>query len=152
MNDGACDPAGRFLAGTMSPDAEPGRGALYRYEPPGAAVPVLTGVGISNGLAWSTAGSTLFFVDTLLQRVDRLAYDVGTGAVTDRRPAFDLSGYGGLPDGMAIDARTASGWRSGAAARSAGSRPTAYCWRRSRSRCCAPPAAAWAGRTCATSM
>src|SRR5829696_2237321 len=29
MNDGACDPAGRFVAGTMSSDAGPGRGALY---------------------------------------------------------------------------------------------------------------------------
>jgi sugar lactone lactonase YvrE len=52
--------------------------------------------------------------------VDRLAYDVGTGAVTDRRPAFDLSGYAGLPDGMAIDAEDClwvAFWRGGAVRR-----------------------------------
>jgi sugar lactone lactonase YvrE len=120
MNDGACDPAGRFLAGTMSRRAEPGRGGLYRYEPPGTAVPVLTGVGVSNGLGWDSTGSVLFFVDTLLRRVDRLAYDVRTAAVTARRPAFDLSGYPGLPDGLAIDAEDClwvAFWRGGAVRR-----------------------------------
>jgi sugar lactone lactonase YvrE len=120
MNDGACDPAGRFLAGTMSRGAEPGRCALYRYVPPDTAVPVLAGVGVSNGLAWDAAGSTLFHIDTLLRRVDRLAYDVGTGAVTGRRPAFDLGGHRGLPDGMAIDAEDClwvAFWRGGAVRR-----------------------------------
>src|SRR5215211_4535902 len=70
MNDGACDPAGRFLAGTMTRDARAGRGGLYRYDPPATAMPVLTGVGISNGLAWDAAGTTLFHIDTLLRRVD----------------------------------------------------------------------------------
>lgn len=120
MNDGACDPAGRFLAGTMSRDAAPGHGALYRYRPPGRAEPVLTGVGISNGLAWDASGSALYFVDTLLRRVDRLGYDAGTGAVTDRRPAVDLSGYPGLPDGLTIDAEDClwvAFWRGGAVRR-----------------------------------
>ncbi|HZB20481.1 MAG TPA: SMP-30/gluconolactonase/LRE family protein [Blastococcus sp.] len=120
MNDGACDPAGRFLAGTMTRDAEPGRGALYRFDPPGAAVPVLTGIGVSNGLAWDAEGSTLFHIDTLLRRVDLLAYDLGTGTVHGRRSAFDLSGYPGLPDGMAIDVEGClwvAFWRGGAVRR-----------------------------------
>jgi len=120
MNDGACDPAGRFLAGTMTRGAEPGRGALYRYDPPGGAVVLLDGVGVSNGLAWDAAGTTLWFVDTLLRRVDRLAYDVGTGAVTAREPAFGLGHYPGLPDGMAIDAEDClwvAFWRGGAVRR-----------------------------------
>src|SRR5262249_42316516 len=32
MNDGRCDAAGRFWAGTMSTQREPGAGALYRLE------------------------------------------------------------------------------------------------------------------------
>jgi sugar lactone lactonase YvrE len=120
MNDGACDPAGRFVAGTMTREAESGRGALYRFDPPDAAVPVLTGVGVSNGLAWDAAGTTLFHIDTLLRRVDQLAYDVRTGTVGGRRSAFDLSGYPGLPDGMAIDAEGClwvAFWRGGAVRR-----------------------------------
>jgi sugar lactone lactonase YvrE len=120
MNDGACDPAGRFLAGTMSATAAPGRGALYRYDPAGSAVQVLGGVGVSNGLAWDAAGSTLYFIDTLLARVDRLDYDGATGTVTARRPAFELGTYPGLPDGMAIDAEDCvwvAFWRGGAVRR-----------------------------------
>ncbi|MGY1616129.1 SMP-30/gluconolactonase/LRE family protein [Geodermatophilus sp. SYSU D00691] len=120
MNDGACDPAGRFLAGTTTRDVEPGRAALYRYDPPATAVPVLDGLTVSNGLAWDAAGTTLFHVDTPLRRVDRLDYDVATGTVTGRRTAFDTSGFTGLPDGLAIDAEDClwvAFWRGGAVRR-----------------------------------
>ena len=76
--------------------------------------------GVSNGLAWDAAGTTLFHIDTLLRRVDQLAYDVRTGTVGGRRSAFDLSGYPGLPDGMAIDAEGClwvAFWRGGAVRR-----------------------------------
>src|SRR5260370_16951034 len=34
MNDGSCDRAGRFYAGTMAADESPGAGSLYRPDPP----------------------------------------------------------------------------------------------------------------------
>jgi sugar lactone lactonase YvrE len=120
MNDGACDPAGRFLAGTMTRDVEPGRAALYRYDPPDAAVTVLEELSVSNGMAWDAAGTTLSHVDTPRRRVDRLVYDPATGTVTGRRPPIDLSGYAGLPDGVAIDAEDClwvAFWRGGAVRR-----------------------------------
>src|SRR4051812_35568984 len=40
MNDGKCDPAGRFWAGTMAFDESPGAGALYVFD--GAVRTVLT--------------------------------------------------------------------------------------------------------------
>jgi sugar lactone lactonase YvrE len=103
----------------MARDATPGRSALHRFDPPDA-VPVLTGEGVSNGLAWDAAGTTLFHIDTLLRRVDRYAYDVRTGTVGGRRSAVDLSGYPGLPDGMAIDVDGClwvAFWRGGAVRR-----------------------------------
>ena len=36
MNDGACDPQGRFWAGTLADDHHAGGGALYRLGPDGA--------------------------------------------------------------------------------------------------------------------
>ena len=35
FNDGACDPAGRFWAGTVTRDVRSGAGALYRLDPEG---------------------------------------------------------------------------------------------------------------------
>ena len=44
MNDGACDPQGRFWAGTMAYDESPAAGALYRLELDGSCTTVLTGL------------------------------------------------------------------------------------------------------------
>src|SRR4051794_28310586 len=43
MNDGACDPAGRFWFGSMADDQAPGAAALYRYDGAGIDT-VLTGL------------------------------------------------------------------------------------------------------------
>ena len=53
MNDGACDRAGRFYAGTMAADESAGQGALYRLDPDLRLTQLRTGVGISNGIGWS---------------------------------------------------------------------------------------------------
>ena len=53
FNDGKCDPAGRFLAGSMAYDKHTGAGGLYRLDPDGTVEQLLDGVTISNGLAWT---------------------------------------------------------------------------------------------------
>lgn len=120
MNDGGCDPTGRFVAGTMTLDARPGRAGLYRYAPPSEAVPLLEGLGLSNGMCWDAAGTTLLWVDTLLGRVERLGYDLEHGTVTSRTTAIDLTGWNGRPDGIALDAEgclRVAFWRGGAVRR-----------------------------------
>ena len=120
LNDGGCDPAGRFYAGSISRDASPGMGTLYRYEPPGGVRALVTGIGVSNGMAWDCAGTTFFFVDSLERRVDRFRYDPAGGALADRRPAFDVSRFEGIPDGIEIDADDClwvAFWRGGAVRR-----------------------------------
>lgn len=120
MNDGACDPAGRFVAGTMRRDAQPGNAGLYRYAPPGSTVTLLDDAGLSNGLCWDASGTTLFWIDSLLRRVERLGYDPALGAVTSRDTAFDLGAWEGFPDGMAIDGEGClwiAFWRGGAVRR-----------------------------------
>src|SRR3954462_13454323 len=47
-NDGAVDPRGRYLIGTVAPDDEPGTGVLYRVDPDGTYVELIRGVAISN--------------------------------------------------------------------------------------------------------
>jgi sugar lactone lactonase YvrE len=120
LNDGACDPAGRFFAGSIARDAAPGSGILYRYRPPHEAHPVLTGIGVSNGMAWDRTGTTFYLIDSLERRVDRFRYDPLRATVSDRRPAFDLAMFDGIPDGMEVDADDClwvTFWRGGAVRR-----------------------------------
>ena len=74
FNDGKCDPAGRFWAGTMAYDETPGAGALYRLDPDGGASLMLDGVTISNGLAWSLDGRTMYYIDTPTRRIDAFSF------------------------------------------------------------------------------
>jgi len=104
MNEGACDPQGRFYCGSMAYDISPGRGTLYRLDPDRTATAVLTGVGISNGLAWRAGGTEALYVDTLTRRVDVLDFDAARGAFGERRPFVTIADESGYPDGIALDA------------------------------------------------
>jgi sugar lactone lactonase YvrE len=104
MNDGACDPAGRFWAGTMALDEQPGAGSLYRIDPDGQVTLMVPGVTISNGLAWSGDASRMFYVDSPTQRIDVFDFDLATGAIANRRPFASIAAKDGIPDGLTIDA------------------------------------------------
>ncbi|MFD2422502.1 SMP-30/gluconolactonase/LRE family protein [Amycolatopsis pigmentata] len=101
MNEGGCDPDGRFYCGSMAYDTRAGAGKLYRLDAGGTVRTVLTGVTISNGLAWSPDGTTAYYIDTPSQRIDRFDYD---GELTGRRPAVLVPPEAGAPDGMTVDA------------------------------------------------
>jgi sugar lactone lactonase YvrE len=104
MNDGRCDAAGRFWAGTMAFDPSPGTGTLYRLDRDGRVTPVLADLTISNGLDWSPDGRTLYFIDSGTQRVDVLDFDAQTGALANRRPFAIVPETAGMPDGLVVDA------------------------------------------------
>jgi sugar lactone lactonase YvrE len=103
FNDGKCDPAGRFWAGTLAYDGTPGAGALYVLDPAGTVREVLRGVTNSNGLAWSPDGGTLYYVDTGRGTIDCMDVDPSSGAVANRRALVTVPGAEGLPDGLTID-------------------------------------------------
>lgn len=104
MNDGGCDPQGRFFCGSMAADAAPGRGALYRLDPDRSVHLVLTDVSISNGLGWTPDGQRVYYVDTPTQRIDVFDFDGATGALTGRRPLVTIPQDSGMPDGLTVDA------------------------------------------------
>ena len=63
FNDGKCDPAGRFWAGTMASDERGAPvGALYVLDTDLSCKQVLQNVGISNGIAWSPDGNTMYYM------------------------------------------------------------------------------------------
>ena len=102
MNEGGCDPDGRFWCGSMAYDRRPGGAALYRLDPDHSVDRVLEGVTVSNGLEWSPDGSLAYYVDTATHRVDVFDYDRATG-LTGRRPFVRLDD-GERPDGLTVDA------------------------------------------------
>ncbi|WP_108249892.1 SMP-30/gluconolactonase/LRE family protein [Planctomonas deserti] len=104
MNEGGCDPQGRFYCGSMAYEGTPGAGSLYRLDPDRSVRTVLSGVTVSNGIQWSADGGTVYYNDTETGRVDAFDFDGDTGAFSHRRPFAVIDPDDGAPDGMAIDA------------------------------------------------
>jgi len=99
MNDGGCDPAGRFYCGSMAYDHRPGAGALYRLDPDGTVEVAMRDVTISNGLEWSPDGSRAYYNDTATGEVSALDADL-----TARRTFARIASDDGAPDGLTVDA------------------------------------------------
>ena len=102
FNDGKCDPAGRFWAGTMSLDhpREP-IGSLYCLGPVNLTHE-LSDITISNGLAWTSDTKTMYYIDTTTQNVLRFDYEISTGTKSNPSIALKFEGED-WPDGMCID-------------------------------------------------
>jgi len=103
MNDGTCDPQGRFWAGSMAYDETPGAGSLYRVDLDGSVERVRDEVTISNGLGWSPDGTTMYVTDTGPGTIDAYDFDSVSGAITNRREFFTAPEGRGAPDGLAVD-------------------------------------------------
>ncbi len=104
FNDGKCDPAGRFWAGTMDGvNNTPQAGKLYALETDGAISLKIPGVSCSNGLAWSPDNRVFYHIDTPTREVAAYDYTADTGAITNRRVVIVIPEGDGVPDGMTID-------------------------------------------------
>lgn len=118
FNDGKADPAGRFWAGSLYEPRDPPNAHLYCFDLRGGpAAPEVKAdrATVANGLAWSPDGSTLYWADTTSHTVWAWDWDAATNAMRHRRvfrqfprkPAGwqpGQPGYGGRPDGAAVDA------------------------------------------------
>lgn len=102
MNDGKCDPDGRFIVGTTGHAFEPGLASLFRLDNGGVLTALLEGLTISNGLAWPTR-DTMYFIDTPTSRIDIFDYEISSGEIHNRRTLREIPSDWGLPDGMTLD-------------------------------------------------
>ena len=128
-NDGKCDPAGRFWAGTMYEPRDAQNAELWclgtSRKPSNLANPASPvqwerkagQATVANGLAWSPDARTLYWADTPQHAIFAWDYDPATSAMTQRRlfkqfdakPAgwqpfqSDNGGYLGRPDGASVD-------------------------------------------------
>jgi len=108
MNDGACDPQGRFWAGTLADDHRPGGGALYRLDGDGKVELVLDGLTISNGLGWSLDGRTMYLVDSAPRVIYAFAFDPYRGAISDGHVLVTVAEEVGAPEPITIKRRAAN--------------------------------------------
>ncbi len=106
LNDGRCDPAGRFWVGSMHVPTSARRftGMLHRVELDGSATTIRGQVGVSNGLAFSADGTTMYWADTLRDTVWAYDYDADEGRPSAERVFIDFSEFPGFPDGACVDA------------------------------------------------
>lgn len=103
MNDGKCDSAGRFWAGTMSRAMRPAAGALYRLDPDHRVTTVVREVSVSNGIGWSLDDRSMYYVDSLTRRVDVFDFEPVSGGLSGRRPFIEFGTGEGNPDGLTVD-------------------------------------------------
>lgn len=103
FNDGKCDPAGRFWAGTMSISNTPNAGSLYVLEKDFTVNAKITGVTCSNGITWSPDHKTLYYIDSPTRKVVAYKYDVINGNISEMRVVINIPKENGYPDGMTTD-------------------------------------------------
>jgi len=103
FNDGRSDPAGRFWAGTLHEKRAPGTASLYRLEPGGGCSPMIDGLTVSNGLAWSPDGRTMYFADSWTKTIFQCDFDLDTGVARNQRVFAQLPPDRGVPDGATVD-------------------------------------------------
>lgn len=101
LNDGACDPAGRFLVGSLALDDRHDQECLYRYEADGTTTTIDADLTLSNGLAWSPDQSIMYSVDSVPGTIWERAYDAATGAYGERRVLLEIADS--TPDGLCVD-------------------------------------------------
>jgi sugar lactone lactonase YvrE len=118
FNDGKADPLGRFWAGTMYEPRDKAAAELFSLDCRGGRAPALErkagGATIANGLAWSPDAATVYWSDTPSHTIRAWDWDAGGNAMTRPRVFAQwpgkpdgwqpgMAGYGGRPDGAAVD-------------------------------------------------
>ncbi len=106
LNDGKCDPAGRFWVGSMHFSQTKYAANLFQIQPTRNQVlsrKMQDSVTISNGIIWSLDEKTMYYIDTDRGNVRAYDYDKTTGDIANERVVITVSDTLGYPDGMTID-------------------------------------------------
>lgn len=118
FNDGKADPLGRLWAGTMYEPRDQRKAELYAIDCRGGREPTVevkaTNGTISNGLAWAPDNRTVYWADTTQHVVHAWDWELEPNRMTHHRVFRQFPGkpegwkpgqpgYGGRPDGAAVD-------------------------------------------------
>ncbi len=103
LNDGRVDTRGRLWVGTMDNGLSEPNGSLYRVDADARLTTHLTDIVVSNGIAHSPDGRTMYMTDT--RRFTTWAFDVDSeaGTLHNQRIFADYTQTGDRPDGATVD-------------------------------------------------
>jgi sugar lactone lactonase YvrE len=102
MNEGGCDPDGRFYCGSMAYDQRQGAASLFRLSTDCTADVVMSGLTISNGFGFTRSGDHAYYIDSVTQEVSVFDYDTERG-LNHRRTLVHIDPALGTPDGLTVD-------------------------------------------------
>jgi len=108
FNDGRCDRQGRYIIGGVdlhfTQTRKFGRSAFYRFDAAGLT-PILDGVTVSNGLAFSPDGRVMYRAESTKGVVFAYDYDITTGNLSNERVFTEIDRADALFDGAEVDAQ-----------------------------------------------
>ncbi|WP_213814975.1 SMP-30/gluconolactonase/LRE family protein [Glaciihabitans sp. dw_435] len=100
LNEGKCDPFGRWITGSMNLTSDDPDGAIYSLADGDDAARVLVGgFGVANGFEWSLNDDEMYFTDTSVETIYRAPYSAS--GVLGPVSVFHA---GESHDGLTIDA------------------------------------------------
>lgn len=103
FNDGACDRAGRFWAGTLHQGEIEPLGSLYRLGTDLTCTRMLSDLICSNGIGWSPDNRTMYLIDSGQHRIFAFDFNLRRGEIGEPRTFATVDERDGLPDGLTID-------------------------------------------------
>ena len=103
LNDGKCDPSGRFWVGSMHLEQIEGRAKLYSINNEGELNMKIDSVTISNGIVWTADKTKMYYIDTPTSEIKVYDFDNATGKISNGKVAVKIAEDLGFPDGMTID-------------------------------------------------
>lgn len=105
FNDGRCDRQGRFVVGFMNERRDANSAALWQLAPDFSFRELFGDIMVSNGLAWSPDGLTMYHADSPTLTVRAFDYDAATGTPSHPRDFARWTGETDRPDGGTVDAQ-----------------------------------------------
>ena len=104
FNDGRCDAAGRFWAGTMWEPRDKAGAYIYCLEADGRFSAKANPVILANGITFSPDNKTFTLADTPNHVLWAFDYDINDASVSNQRVLRTFDPPQGRPDGACVDA------------------------------------------------
>ena len=106
FNDGAIDRQGRLLVGSYNSDQlNAPDGSVYRLDTDHTLHKLDKNLVLSNGIALSPDGNTLYVSEMFANKITAYDYDTKTGSARNRRVFVAIPEEAGKPDGLTVDSQ-----------------------------------------------